>query len=237
MGMKCKICGHKKVQSINQDLVLKWRTRDGFRKIAVRYHVSLPSLYRHFCKDLPAELWRSETAQRELKAETLMAHLNKHYDRLQKLLAACEVVLVDPDDPSRWVVGSAPEMVAQARAEDLTVYFQQLIDGKPVNHKSSLDLILKQIKASGTKKSPVVVSSVHYRGEAVQKTARETAKAIREFLELAAKLTGMMKPDKIEIDADALIKAVVDALRDFPLPLRRVIEKLREAEVPLPSAN
>jgi hypothetical protein len=237
MANRCKVCGHKRVQEINKDLVEKWRSRLGFRKIATHWNVSVPSLYRHFCNDLPSELLRSEEARRELKAETLMAHLNKHYDRLQKLLAACEVVLQDPSDPTRWVVGSAPEVVAQCRAEDLTVYYQMLVNGKAVNRKSNLDILLKKIKAAGSKQEPVLVTGWQYRGEDVKRTARETARALKEYLSLAAQLTGMMKPDKVEIDTDALIRAVVDALRDFPLPLRRVIEKLRAAEVPLPSSN
>ena len=232
MGNRCKVCGlgQKKLQSINQDLVAKWRSRDGFRKIAKRWGVSLPSLYRHFCTHLPAELWRSEQARRELSAETLMAHLNDHYSRLQKLLAACEEVLQDPSDPTRWVVGSSPKVVAQARSEDLTIYFQQLLNGKVVNHKAKLDTLIERIEAAGSKESPLMVTSVHYHGEDVKRTARETAKALREYIELAGKLSGQLAP---ELDLQEIIELVVRSLRPHPKSLVEVIAGLRQMDVPL----
>lgn len=234
MGNRCKVCGQKKLNSINQDLVAKWRSKGTFRNIAKRWGVTLPSLYRHFCTHLPAELWRSEEARRELSAETLMAHLNDHYGRITKLLAACEQVLRDPDDPGRWVVGSSPRVVAQARSEDLTVFFQQLVNGKAVNHKAKLDTLIEKIEAAGAKEEPLEVTSVHYHGEDVKKTARETARVLKEYIELAGKLSGQLAP---ELDLQAIIELVVRSLRPHPKSLVEVIAGLRSMDVPLSTRN
>jgi hypothetical protein len=163
-----------------------------------------------------------------------MAHLNDHYSRLQKLLAACEEVLQDPSDPTRWVVGSSPKVVAQARASDLSIYFQQLVNGKVVNRKAKLDSLIERIEASGSKESPVEITSVHYHGEDVKRTARETARALKEYIELAAKLSGQLAP---ELDLEKIVSSVVNALRPHPASLAQVIRDLRELDVPAVSRN
>lgn len=232
MANKCRVCAHENLHQINRALVTRWRTRDGFRKISARYGLTISSLYRHFVEHLPRELVRSEEAERTLRAESLMEHLTRNYARLEKLLEACEDVLRDPDDPSRWAVGSQPETVAQARAEDLTVFYSERVGEKVINKKSRLDVLLQAVESKGRK-----VSAWIFRAEDVRKTARETALAIKAYLELAAKLTGLLKADRLELDLGRVIGKIVEALRPYPEPLRRVVEALRLAEAPLPSAN
>jgi hypothetical protein len=229
---RCKVCAHKKLNQINRDLVMKWRTKDGFRKIAKRYGLHPSSVYRHFCEHLPEELWAAERARRELNADNLIANLQKHWQRMEKLSDACERVLEDPENPDRWVVGAPPRLFAECRASQIMVHYDVIVDGKAIKRKANLDVLLDALEKGGPKENPLLVTATWYRGEDILKTAREAAKEARGFLELYAKLSGQMQP---ELDLHLIVDLVVHALRPHPSALRKVLEGLRQLQVPLDS--
>lgn len=205
---------------------MKWRTKGSFRNMAKQYSLHYSSIYRHFCEHLPEELWLSERAKRELNADNLVANLQKHWLRMEKLSEACERVLADPEDPDRWVVGAPPRLFAECRACQITVHYDVIVNGKSIKRKANLDVLLDAIEQAGPKENPLMVTSTWYKGEDILRTARETAREARGFLELFAKLSGQMAS---ELDLQLIVNLVVQALRPYPPALRQVIAGLRDA--------
>jgi hypothetical protein len=185
-------------------------------------------VYRHFCEHLPAELWKSEEARRELNADNLVDHLLLHYRRMEKLAEACERALEDPDDPSRWIVGCHPRAFAECRADQILVSYTVLVEGNIVRRKANLDVLLDLVLNTDPE-HPAIVNSVTYRAEDIVKSARETAREARGFLDLYAKLVGQLVES---MDAELIVKLVIEALRPHPEAVERVLAGLREAGAP-----
>jgi hypothetical protein len=93
------------------------------------------------------------------------------------------------DGPKRRVVGSPPKALVRTRAEDVTIYYQQLVNGNKVNKKANLDLLVERIEKLGSKKESITVTYGIYRGEDVRRTAREA----KGYLDLYAKIKGELK--------------------------------------------
>ena len=228
MSNRCKVCRHPQLEEINRELVMKWRTKGSFRDIARRFDLHRSSVYRHFCEHLPAELWRSEEARRELNADNLVDHLLLHYRRMEKLAEACERALEDPEDPCRWIVGCHPRAFAEARADQILVSYTVPIEGNTVRRKANLDVLLDLV-LNADPEHPAIVNSVTYRAEDIVKSARETAREARGFLELYAKLVGQLVEST---DVELIVKLVIEALRPHPEAVERVLAGLREAGAP-----
>jgi hypothetical protein len=234
MGTKCRVCAHPKRQRIDKELVMRWRTRDGFRNIAKRYGLHPSSMYRHFGEHLPAELRESERARRELSADNLVANLQVHWRRMDKLSEACERVLEDPKDPDRWIVGAPPRLFAECRAWQIMVHYDVVVGGSVTKRQANLDVLLDLLERAGPKENPLLVTAARYHGEDILRTVREAAREARGFLELYAKLSGEMRP---ELDVEFIVNAVVEALRPHPKSLRQVLQQLRVADVSIVNRN
>ncbi len=231
---RCTVCSHPKLKQINLALVTRFRSTGTFRDAARRYNLTKSALHRHFCEHIPADLWESERARRELSAENLVANLQKHWRRMERLCEACERVLEDPADPDRWIVGAPPRLFAECRASQIMVHYDVLVKGTVTKRKANLDVLLDLLERAGTKENPLLVTASKYYGEDILRTAREAAREARGFLELYAKLSGQMAP---ELDVALIVEAVVRALRPHPASLAQVIRDLRELDVPAVSRN
>jgi len=69
---RCTICDHRKHAQIDKALV---EGELGFRKLAKRFRVSEPSLYRHAQKHLPVELVKSKEESTEDATQALVNEL------------------------------------------------------------------------------------------------------------------------------------------------------------------
>ena len=150
--MKCTVCSHEEREEIDRALV----RGEGLRALARRYGASHSAMFRHKRDHIPAEL--ALTATRAVEAGRLaretalvgeverrterglnvMAELESTLRGVNKLFAACDDWLTDPEDPERYDLGP--------RAEELLVhYWQTGEDGERVRAKAPLSELLEQV--------------------------------------------------------------------------------------------
>jgi hypothetical protein len=129
----------------------------------------------------PAEARRYVGAQLDAMRE-LAASLG----RMRRLYDACDACLTDPDDPTRYQLGS--------RAQELPVTFEATVTGpdgrsKRVRWKASLQELLDQVAgATGTKVLGVESPSADPT-KLLLKTAAEVRRIVRVAAQLASHLT------------------------------------------------
>jgi len=153
---KCTICGHEEREEIDRALV----RGEGLRALGRRYGTSHTALFRHKRDHIPAELALTaasaaaraveagrlaratalvgEVEQRTERGLNVMAELESTLRGVNKLFAACDDWLTDPEDPERYDLGP--------RAEELLVhYWQTGEDGERVRAKAPLSELLEQV--------------------------------------------------------------------------------------------
>jgi len=94
MAGKCTVCGHRKINKINEELI----NGTPYRTIAKQYGVGKASLQRHFKKHLPAELLKAHRGQELIRAENLNKEVGILRAKIYKLISASESRLVDPEN-------------------------------------------------------------------------------------------------------------------------------------------
>jgi hypothetical protein len=67
-----------------------------------------------------------------------MAELRSYVDRVNRMLAACDAYLQDPDDPSHYTL--------DARAEEVSVIYTVEVDGREERRRAPLSQLLGQVK-------------------------------------------------------------------------------------------
>ena len=196
-GRKCWTCIHPKLNQIEKDMVLMWRTGDTFAKISQRYHLSYDSLYNHFIRHLPSKLRLSETAKRRLAAGNLASELENAYAHIQKMLRACDRYLADPSDPGEYYLGP--------RGEDIEVMYAVKVNNQWVTKKRLLSEIMGMI---GEEYPDWTIIKIGWKHADPRKLLFDATGQIKAFAETAAKLSGQISDVNININIHETVEFV-----------------------------
>lgn len=151
MARPCTVCRHPERAAIDKALV----AGEPFRNLAERFGTSATALHRHKQDHLPALLAKGKQAEERVRSDELnaqaraqeaakeavaldvMGELRRLFNTGQKLRAACDEWLTDPDDPTRYTL--------EPRADEVKVIYYEKDDDKKRRHKASMDALLARI--------------------------------------------------------------------------------------------
>lgn len=164
-------------------------------------------------------LSKAKAAQEIVQSNKVMTELQRCFNRVNLLFDACDRWLRDADDPSRYDIG--------LRAEEVKVtYFEPGQDGDMGRlRKASLAHLLAKIEGGGYQVEGWGGSRTADPRELILKTATR----LQGQIELLAKLTGELAPERILIQAGPVIDQIVFVLRQEirdPEALQRVSQRL-----------
>jgi len=215
-GRKCSVCSHPSLDKINAMLI---QNVSHIEIITVFNDLGDMSLHRHKQNHLPKMLSKAKAAQEIVQSNKVMTELQRCFNRVNLLFDACDRWLRDADDPSRYDIG--------LRAEEVKVtYFEPGQDGDMGRlRKASLAHLLAKIEGGGYQVEGWGGSRTADPRELILKTATR----LQGQIELLAKLTGELAPERILIQAGPVIDQIVFVLRQEirdPEALQRVSQRL-----------
>jgi hypothetical protein len=232
---RCTVCAHPSHDMIDEALHAPGANMTA---IARDFGLSKTSLYRHRERCAARRLAaspavRAEVAAlvaevREARAEVdafdLMGRIRQQHALGDKLAAACEEYLTDPDDPERFYVGP--------RSADVAVVYADGCDdrGRPIFHKATLEELLERCAEAGL---PVV----RYEGRHAdpRELVVKLLTAQNRQTELLARVLGKIN-DGAAADVLAspewadLRRLLVEALAPFPDAAAAVAVRLMQYE-------
>lgn len=122
-------------------------------------------------------------AEREINAALdVDAELHRLYATMQKLNAACEVCLTDPDSPDNFNVGPRED-------ETKVIYVESNGDGKAKRKQATLAELLARVERS----LPLTVTHTQLNMTDIRRLTIESQKQLTSQLDVLAKLRGLYK--------------------------------------------
>lgn len=207
MPQRCTVCDHPKLKEIDLALV---QAKQSNRVIARQFELNHDAIRRHKADHLPLTLLRGYEAQKEADALSVMAELERCVKHTNKMLAACDAWLTDPEDPARYSL--------EPRTEEVTVIYTETgDDGKPQRKRAQLTQLLPKVE----KKKGRTVESWEVKRADPRDLILKTIAQLRPQAELLARLEGKIKdnpninilinPEWVEMRAK-----IITALLPFP---------------------
>jgi hypothetical protein len=135
MGRTCTICRYKDRDEVDRALV----AGEPLRSVLARFPgLSKTSLSRHAADHIPAALVRAVAAREEVASLDLMTRLRDQCAFGDKLRAACERWLADPDAPERFEIG--------LRSDDVDVLYRERSGNGWVQKRAKLSRLLAMVE-------------------------------------------------------------------------------------------
>ncbi len=242
MPPTCSICRHAKRADIDLAIVRGTSLRD----IAAQFGVSHNAVGRHKTKCVAEQIERAEkivrarqpapvskeaeraavriVEARDAQALDVMTELRRIFDRMNKMLAACDAWLTDVDDPDRYDIGP--------RAHELSVTYEDVIDGDDgpitLRRKAKLSDLLAEVKGERPRTFTMVETKSADPRDLIVKVSAQ----LKGQIELLAKLLGelsdaptiniVMSPEWV-----ALRRSIQSALIPYPEALAAVVTAVR----------
>jgi hypothetical protein len=155
------------------------------RAVAEKYGISHGAVNRYKNGKLLALAAEAARDRGLGEGAAVLGRVEKVMERVQKLYDACDEYLKDPENPGKYNLFP--------RAWELEVIYRERVQSgdkvKTVARKALLSALLERV-SEALDIEPVAVS---YRGTDPRKLVIEAAKAIKEQLELVAKIQGAVK--------------------------------------------
>jgi len=177
----CTVCAHPERAVIDRALVAD---RDPYRDLAGRYGLTRSAIMRHKADHLLADIvaaWQDERRQHGLD---LADELRGWMDHLNKLFAACDRWLTDPDDPTRYDLSP--------RAHEVMVHYEERQEERGrttiLRRKARLADLLDQV---GTDTRTVVL--VEHKSADPRKLILDTSKTLESHLRLLGEIVGKLQ--------------------------------------------
>lgn len=220
MPQKCTICSHPRRTEIERAAV---RGELSNRRIAAQYKITESALRRHRFEHLPDLLIKGKEAQDEERAVDVYAELAEAVRLVNKVLAACDAWLIDPEDPGRYALDH--------RAEEVTIiYTEPGPGGKPQRKKAPLASLLPQLAANGQRVEGWEAKRADPR-ELILKAAGRLKDLIEPLAEMEGRISRQPQINVLVspqwIGARAMM---LEALAPFPAARTAVAEALLEME-------
>src|SRR5262245_57710739 len=184
MARVCKICRHPQTLEIDRFLA----KRTSYRDIARQFGVTHAGVERRVKNCIPEFLDAARAEQKRERAIVVEDEVNRVFNRLNKLLDACDEWLTDPSDHAKYSL--------DARAHELLVIYDDLADltekGQPKRKRDQLSNLLARLE----KKGRVEAASVTLKRADPRDLIVRTAGEIKGQLELFARLQGLFQRDR-----------------------------------------
>lgn len=214
MANACKICSHDRRKEIEKQLaqgVANLRIATSFQNIS---EANLRNHLNHF--ELPAKL-------KEESSIEFYEMLKRHSLRLEKMLAACDEDLTDPNDETKYTL--AP------RADDLTVIYEVRQGKQTVRKTAPLNELIDLVNGNGRDIIRVKWTDNRY------KLFLDTISELHKKLDTLAKIGGHYQKEKEnESDVQKWKQAVRQLLGDETVNnASEAVELLKEAGYNPPS--
>lgn len=201
MPRVCKICSHPQTLEIDRFLA----KGDSYRTIANRFTASESAIKRHVLKCIPTFLEAARSEKKRERSIVVEDEVNRVFNRLNKLLDACDEWLTDPDDQAKYSL--------DARAHELIVIYYDLADttekGRPKRKRDQLSTLLARLE----KKGLVEALSVTLKRADPRDLIVRTAGEIKGQLELFARLQGLFQRDRANESDRAHEKEMIAAVK------------------------
>ncbi len=196
------------------------------RSIALRFEVNYHAARRHFHNHVPENLTKVAEKRDLENAQKVMDRLVERTTEVEKLLAACDEYLQDPDDPSKYFLGP--------RAENIEViYLEEIFDGDPAGREPGASYRQKALLSQLLDRTGKMVIGTHWKHADPRKLILEAARTLEGVLLTLSKIAGYVKPaDKItnvQVNIMAMLPNVMATLDKFPEAKQAVLKTLEKA--------
>jgi len=155
-----------------------------YRQIAKQFGITTSSLVRHK-KHMAKDLVPATKVEEVAKADRLMSEVERLARHVNKMLAACDEYLTDPENPAKYDIGP--------RADDIEVVYLENIEGKRVRKKRLLSELLEKVEGQG------VPLHVRYKIADPRDLILKTIDRLHNLAELLAKVTGELREAQTNI--------------------------------------
>ncbi len=129
----CAVCTHENRNEIERRIA----RGDSYRDIAGQFQLSKSSVHRH-TQCITEALIQAREDQLVDTARDVNAEIEKVFSRVNKMMAACDKWLTDPENPDEYTL--------EPRAGEINVVYETGTGGKA---KEKLSVLLKQIADEG----------------------------------------------------------------------------------------
>lgn len=136
----CKICKGKHRKAIERKLI----SGSSISSIATQYNLSRTTINKHKKLHMASSMFKDiEEVRDALSLDVIKERVNNQSDQIEKLIAACDLWLQDPDDPTKYFVG--------LRSDEIEVSYNDIDDNgrrMAMKRKATLQELIERIEAS-----------------------------------------------------------------------------------------
>lgn len=191
-GRRCMTCDHRKRSEIDGRLGRIPETHESITKIAEEFGFRPNTLRGHYMKHLPGALRVVAARHAELVKETngldVMASLGRCADKAERMLAAADAWLRDPNDPEKYNLNP--------RTHEVEIVYEERVDKLTVRKTARLSDLMRAVEEG----LGVTVVKGEARTADPRKLLLDAVASLKPVVELIGKQTGQIKADpKIEI--------------------------------------
>lgn len=238
MPRQCSICSHPDRTAIDKEIV----AGTAFRVIAQRFAVSSDSLQRHKVGHLADLLTRAAVVEQERGVELVtqqreqsaaqdavaldvMSKLRLIFDRAEKMLAACDEWLTDPNDLTRYDLSP--------RAHEINVIYEDVLyDDEGNGHTKKGKARLSDLLTIAREPTPDrAFTLVETKTADPRKLLLNTVAELRPMIELLAKLVGELDERPVNLimmpEWVAVRTAIISALSPYPDAYQAFVDQMR----------
>ena len=199
-----------------------------YTAIARKIGCSVSSAKGYVFRNLMPLVCRDLTKREEEGARKILARVERIAGRCEKMSDALDLWLTDPDNPDRYTM--------DPRTDELKcICTLQGTDsrGKPISRTATipLDELMSQLEFTEYRGLSVIPEHLVWKNTDPRKLMLDTARALKELLELLAKITGELK-ESVDVHVDvrtqlsSIVQVINAELEDEPEKKQRIVEAI-----------
>lgn len=199
-----------------------------YTAIARKIGCSVSSAKGYVFRNLMPLVCRDLTKREEEGARKILARVERIAGRCEKMSDALDLWLTDPDNPERYTM--------DPRTDELKcICTLQGTDsnGKPISRTATipLDELMSQLEFTEYRGLSVIPEHLVWKNTDPRKLMLDTARALKELLELLAKITGELK-ESVDVHVDvrtqlsSIVQVINAELEDEPEKKQRIVEAI-----------
>lgn len=199
-----------------------------YTAIARKLGCTVSSAQGYIFRNLMPLVCRDLTKREEEGARKILARVERIAGRCEKMSDALDLWLTDPDNPDRYTM--------DPRTDELKCIctLQGTNDkGKPISRTATipLDELMSQLEFTEYKGLSVIPEHLVWKNTDPRKLMLDTARALKELLELLAKITGELK-ESVDVHVDvrtqlsSIVQVINAELEDEPDKKQRIVEAI-----------
>jgi len=224
MPQTCTVCKDRRCPEI--DKVLTRPGRPSLRIIAKQYGITYSALNRHR-PHVAKSLVKAAEAEKAANADSVLAMIKVHGERIQLLYDACDRYLRDPEHPDRYDLGP--------RDTDVTVIYETEEDkdspGNPDDEEDRVESSRVKVRKKALLSELIAgvpnIFTISYKIADPRELILKTAVVLRGQLEMIAQLSGELMAAKIEVH-----NTQVNIHQDMSPATARLVEEMTKSLQP-----